>query len=119
MKKLFFVLYNQIHTDYFPAGKEDIFLYVHHTGKINFENQELNLNIRSKILDYACGYNFIEQLKTQNYEAYFEISQNWYQAFEKILTNNSDISEIVLNRADENYVQKNLEKLSHRLEKDL
>lgn len=118
MKKLFFILYNQIHTDYFPAENEDIFLYVHHTGKVIFNNHELNLNIRSKILDYACGYNFIEQLKAQNYEAYFKISHNWYQAFEKILTNNSDISEIVLNKADENYVQKNLEKLSHRLERD-
>ena len=116
MKKLFFILYNQIHTDFFPAEKEDIFLYIHHTGKINFNNRELQLNIRSKILDYACGYNFVEELKNKNYTAFFEISQNWYQAFEKILENNSDISEIVLNQADEDFVQKNLETLAQKLE---
>lgn len=116
MKKLFFILYNQIHTDFFPAEKEDIFLYIHHTGKINFNNSELQLNIRSKILDYACGYNFVEELKNKNYTAFFEISQNWYQAFEKILENNSDISEIVLNQADEDFVQKNLETLAQKLE---
>ena len=118
MKKLYFILYNQINTSFFPAQKDDIFLYIHHSWKINFNNSELQLNIRSKILDYACGYNFIEELKNKNYTAYFEISQNWYQGFEKTLKNNSDIWEIIFNTADENFVQKNLEKLAIKLEKN-
>jgi len=47
-----FILYNQLREDYLDMSLEH-FCYVHHTGKINFLEQELKLNTASKVIDYA------------------------------------------------------------------
>lgn len=112
MKKLYFILYNQINYRFFSAKKWDIFLYVHHTWKITFNWKKLNFNIRSKVLDYACWYNFIEELRIKWHTAYFKQSNNFLEWIERVLEKHWDIWEIIFNVADEDYVQQNLKKLS-------
>ena len=58
------ILYNQLRSDYIYT-KYTHFIYIHHTWKIKFQWEDLNLNTKSKIIDYAGGKTLINNLKDE------------------------------------------------------
>ncbi len=116
MKSLFLVLYNQININYFDTSLSNNFLYIHHNWKIRFNNEQLNLNIRSKILDYALWYNFIQELKSKKYNWDFLISKDYYNCILDYCKNNW-FNIVYLVKPTENYVYSNFINISKKLEK--
>lgn len=114
MKTAQFILYNQLRDDYLDNSLE-YFCYIHHTGKINFLWNPLNLNIASKIIDYAGWYNFIELLKTQWNKAEFVCTDNFYIWLMRYASN-YEISRYVVIKPVENYVYENILKLQKKLQ---
>lgn len=115
--KAYFILYNQINLSYFDTKVTDRFLYVHHNWKINFNWKILNLNIKSKILDYALWFNFVKSLNDKWYNANFKVEKNF---FSWILSYCKDekIDEIIVVKPTENYVYENFKKIKSKLEKE-
>lgn len=114
MKKLFLILYNQINLSYFDTNISSNFLYVHYNWKIKFNNDFLNLNIKSKILDYAFWYNFIQELKSKWFNSDFLVSNNFYDAILNYCKDNW-FDTIYLVKPSENYVYNNFLDISKKL----
>lgn len=113
--KLFLVLYNQINLSYFDTSLSKYFLYIHHNWKVNFNWEPLNLNVKSKILDYAMWYNFVKELKNSWYNAEFVIWKSYYNTILDYCLSNW-IKEILLIKPVENYVYENFSSISYKLE---
>ncbi len=115
MKQAQFILYNQLRESYLQEDI-DCFLYVHHIWKIIFQGKELKLNTKSKILDYAGGKDFVDELKKNGNTAEFVISKDFFHALEAF-TKKHDIEKWLVVKPVEDYVYKNILKLSQKLKK--
>lgn len=107
------ILYNQINTS-FLQSEATSFLYIHHTWKIKFLWEDLNLNTFSKVLDYSCWKNFVNTLKNKWLKAEFIIWKSYFEAI-KNYTNAENIQEIVIVKPIENYFYENLLKVQEKL----
>ncbi|NDK10248.1 hypothetical protein GW846_05740 [Candidatus Gracilibacteria bacterium] len=110
-----FILYNQLREDYLDMSLEH-FCYVHHTGKINFLEQELKLNTASKVIDYAGGYNLVESLQKSGKNAEFICAANFFEGMLTFAQKNN-ISSFIIIKPVENYVFENILKLQKKLKK--
>lgn len=112
--KAYLILYNQINLEYFDTSLSKSFLYVHHIWKINFNWEPLNFNIKSKILDYAMWFNFVEELNNFWFKADFELWKNYFESILNYCLKNN-FNEIFLVKPVENYVYKNFLEISKKL----
>lgn len=115
--KLHLVLYNQINKNYFDARTSQNFLYIHNNGKIIFQWDELNLNQKSYILDYAMWYNFIEEIKELWYDWDFIVWKSYYKTIKNYCKNNN-FTEVHMKKPVENYVYENFIKIQKKLKDD-
>lgn len=112
--KAFFILYNQINKNYYDTSLSDRFFYIHHNWKINFNWEELKLNLRSKILDYAMGYNFIKELKEDWFNADFFINKSYFDWIYNYC-NEYKVNEVFIIKPVENFVFENFKKIQQKL----
>lgn len=115
--KSFLILYNQININFFDTNLTKNFFYVHNYWSIYYNKETLNLNKKSKILDYALWYNFIEELKQNWYNWEFIVWKSFYSEIYKY-SKQYNLTEIFLVKPNENYVYENFLKIKKKLEKD-
>lgn len=111
--KAYFILYNQINKNYFTKDIDN-FLYVHHNWTIKFNWEKIDFNLRSKILDYALGYNFVQELKSIGKNAFFEVSKDYFSAILDFCLK-TKTTQIYITKPCENYVYKNFLKIKEKL----
>jgi deoxyribodipyrimidine photolyase-related protein len=115
--KLHLILYNQINKKYFDTNISEHFLYIHNNGKIIFQWEELKLNTKSYILDYAMWYNFINEINNSWLHWKFIVWKNYYSTIVLYCIENN-FTEIELIQPTENYVYQNFLKIKDKLLKD-
>ncbi len=114
MKTTQIILYNQLREDYLSSGAKS-YLYIHHTWKILFQWEVLNLNISSKIIDYAGGKNLVEELKNSWKKADFVTAKSFYAGL-KTYAKKQWVEKYILVKPVENYVYENFLKIWEKLE---
>ena len=114
MKSFFLILYNQININYFDTSLSKYFLYIHHNWNIRFNDENLNLNIKSRIFDYAMWYNFIEELNNKWFSWDFKVSNSYYNEVLDFC-NKWWFSKVYVIKPVENYVYKNFLKIKDKL----
>jgi len=114
MKSFFLILYNQININYFDTSLSKYFLYIHHNWNIKFNDENLNLNIKSKIFDYAMWYNFIEELNNKWFSWDFKVSNSYYNEILDFC-NKWWFSKVYVIKPVENYVYENFLKIKDKL----
>ena len=109
------VLYNQLRDDYLHPEYTHI-VYIHNTGKIKFQWQDLELNIHSKIIDYAWWREYIRSLQEKGKKADFLIESSFFRWIIKHAAKNK-IKKYGIVKPVEDYVYKNFLKIKKKLEK--
>lgn len=112
--KAFLILYNQINKDYFDTTLSNNFFYIHHNWKINFNWEELKLNLKSKLLDYSMGYNFVKNLKSEWFNADFYIAKSYFDWIYNYCKKNW-VNEVFVIKPVENFVFENFKKIQKKL----
>lgn len=107
------ILYNQLRGEYIYSEYTH-FIYIHHTGKIKFQWKNLVLNTKSKIIDYAAGKYFIEQLTLSWKNADFLIEKSFFTGL-LAYAQKHDIQKYILIKPVENYVYENFLKIQKKL----
>lgn len=115
--KLNLVLYNQINIKYFDTSISNNFLYIHNNWKIIFNGEELNLNIKSYLIDYAMWSNFIDEINEKWFSWKFMVAKNYYDSIKKYCIENN-FNEVYVIKPSENYVYENFLKIKQKLELD-
>ncbi len=113
MKTAQIILYNQLREDYLYT-KHIQYIYIHHTGQIKFQGKDLNLNASSKIIDYAGGKHFIEQLKQTWKNAEFMQAKSFLSGL-LAYAQRENIQKFILIKPVENYVYENFKKVAEKL----
>lgn len=108
------ILYNQINENFFSQGENKKFLYIHNTGNPCIPNTVLKLNKKSKILDYAQGYNFIDELQRDWYQADFIIAKNYRDWILEYCTKNN-INEVYIAKPSEPYLEEIMKNIQNNL----
>ena len=108
------ILYNQLRRDYLLSGI-NTFCYIHHTGRITFQWEDLYLNKKSKIIDYAGGKHMINTLKSEWKTVEFLCEKTFFSWLKKFAKKHN-IEKFVLVQPVENYVYENFLKIQKRLD---